>query len=80
MQPQSVLNLSIPEAAAYMESELGRIIEDHGLDLYRHDFQRARGEGSVTRRDGFLESDHWRHSRRATPILERTQHPANIRV
>ncbi|HWB97609.1 MAG TPA: alpha-galactosidase, partial [Bryobacteraceae bacterium] len=33
-----VLNLSNPQAAAYLESELYQIVEHYGLDLYRHDF------------------------------------------
>ncbi|MBN2292518.1 MAG: ThuA domain-containing protein [Pirellulales bacterium] len=57
-----VLNLSIPGAAAYFETNLGQIIERHQLDLYRHDFCAVkRGQGSETRRDGFMECDYWRH-------------------
>lgn len=62
VQPRSVLNLSIPDTAAYMESTLDQIIDHYKLDLYRHDFNAPlRREGSETVRDGFIESDYWRH-------------------
>ena len=58
----NIVNLSIPEAAAYMESELAQIIEHYQLDLYMHDFNAPqRGQGSETLRDGFVESEYWRH-------------------
>jgi alpha-galactosidase len=61
-QPGSILNLSIPEAAAYMDSELGQIIDHFHLDLYRHDFNAPlRNQGPYTLRDGYLENDYWRH-------------------
>lgn len=56
-----VLNLALPQAAAYFTNELQQIVGHYGLDLYRHDFNTPLiGEGSVTMRDGFLESDYWR--------------------
>jgi hypothetical protein len=60
------LNLAIPKAAAYLESELGAIVEHYRLDLYRHDENSPvcdpPGPGSaVTARDGFAESNYWRH-------------------
>jgi len=59
---QVILNLAIPAAADYMEAEWKRIVADQRLDLYRHDQNRpGRGDGTVTVRDGFQESDHWRH-------------------
>jgi alpha-galactosidase len=61
-QPLSVLKLSKPEAAAYLDSEMNQIIDFYKPDLYRHDFNAPlRHEGSETVRDGFLESDYWRH-------------------
>jgi alpha-galactosidase len=62
VQPGTVLNLSIPEAAAYMDSELNQIVDHYKLDLYRHDFNGPEaGQSSETLRDGFMESDYWRH-------------------
>lgn len=72
VQPNSVLNLSIPEAAEYMESELEQMIEHYKLDLYRHDFNSPlRGQGSETLRDGFVENDYWRHYSAFYGIFER---------
>jgi alpha-galactosidase len=62
VQPQSVLNLSIPEAAQYMDAVVKQVIDHYKLDLYRHDFNAPlRGQGSETLRDGFVECDYWRH-------------------
>jgi alpha-galactosidase len=58
----TVLNLSIPAAAEYLESTVNQIIDHYKLDMYRHDFCAAlRGQGSETVRNGFIESDYWRH-------------------
>jgi alpha-galactosidase len=66
------LNLSIPEAAGYMESELTRLIEGLKLDLYRHDQNVGGGrDGSATLRGGFLESDWWRHHEAFYAICDR---------
>jgi alpha-galactosidase len=75
VQPSSILNLSIPEAAAYMDSELDQIIQHYKLDLYRHDFNAPlRREGSETVRDGFVESDYWRHYDAFYAAFERMHH------
>ncbi len=66
------LNMAIPEAAAYMESELAQIIDRHDLDMYRHDMNGCEGgEGSETLRDGFVENDCWRHYDALHAIFER---------
>jgi hypothetical protein len=60
--PAPVLNLASAGAATYFAGELESIVSHYGLDLYRHDFcMPEQGEGSATMRDGFLESDYWRH-------------------
>jgi alpha-galactosidase len=57
-----ILNLAIPAAAEYMESEWRKIIDNHQLDLYRHDINVVgQGENTVNERDGFQECDYWRH-------------------
>ena len=62
VQPRSVLNLSIPAAAEYMDGVVKEVIDHYQLDLYRHDFNApVRGQGSETLRDGFVECDYWRH-------------------
>lgn len=70
------LNLAIPEAAQYLESELGRIIEHYQLDLYRHDENSIvfcpPGVGGVPSRRGWLhESNHWRHYEALYEIFRR---------
>jgi alpha-galactosidase len=72
------LNLSIPEAAGYMESELTRLIEGLKLDLYRHDQNLGGGrDGTATLRGGFIESDWWRHHEAFYAICDRirAEHP-----
>ncbi len=60
--PAPVINLANAQAAAYFAGELEKIVTHYQLDLYRHDFcMPEQGEGSATPRDGFLESDYWRH-------------------
>lgn len=62
VEPSSILNLSIPAAGAYFRNILVQMGDHYHLDLYRHDFNSPlRGRGSETLRDGFLESDYWRH-------------------
>jgi alpha-galactosidase len=69
-----ILNLSIPEAAEYLEAELRRIIEFYGLDLYRHDFNaETYGQSCETLRDGFVECDYWRHYEALYGILTRVR-------
>ena len=58
----NIVNLSIPAAAAYMESALEQLIEYYKIDLYMHDFNAPqRGQGATMLRDGFVESEYWRH-------------------
>jgi alpha-galactosidase len=62
VQPNYQLNLAIPEAAAYFKGLLRQVVEHYKLDLYRHDFNTPlQGDGLNTVRDGFTESNYWRH-------------------
>jgi hypothetical protein len=62
VKPGDVLNLSLPAAAADFQSLLDNMIHRYRLDMYRHDFNGPfRGQGTETMRDGFVESDYWRH-------------------
>ena len=59
-----VLNLSIPQAAEWMESEICRLVETYDLDLYRLDYNPGlQGDYyfQTTERSGFLENDGWRY-------------------
>jgi alpha-galactosidase len=58
----AVLDLANPAAAEYMESVVKEMVRYYGFDLYRHDINTfLQGEGPVTERDGFIESNYWRH-------------------
>jgi len=60
--PKNVLNLTIPEAAAWMESEIRRLIEQYNLDLLRIDYNPGfTYDGPVTIRDGITENNYWRY-------------------
>jgi alpha-galactosidase len=64
--------MSIPGAAAYVESEINEIIDLHHIDLYRHDQNGIDGgEDSSTLRDGFMENDYWRHYEAFYSMMER---------
>ena len=74
------LDLTFPEAAAYLENELIRIIEHYKLDLYRHDsngivfYPPGPGGGQTLRsRSRFVESDSWRYYEAFNGILSRLQ-------
>jgi alpha-galactosidase len=55
------LDLTNPEAAAWVESEIIRIIETYDLDLFRLDYNINIWEGGQNERHGFLENTQWRH-------------------
>jgi alpha-galactosidase len=60
--PRDIIKLSIPEAAAWMESEVRRIIDTYQLDLYRLDYNPGfTFEGPDTLRDGIVENNYWRY-------------------
>jgi alpha-galactosidase len=69
-----ILNLSIPAAAAYMEHEWRSILNRYELDLYRHDINVVgQGENTVTVRNGFQESDYFRHYKVLDDMVRRMQ-------
>ncbi len=55
------LDLSNPEAAAFFEANVLRIIGDYQLDFYKLDYNVSIGEGGQSLRDGYVESEFWRH-------------------
>ena len=60
--PHGIINLSIPDAADWMESEICRVIDEYGPDLYRLDYNpQDTYEGHHTQRDGVVENDYWRY-------------------
>jgi len=69
---KDVLKLSIPEAAAWMESEVCRLIEEYELDLFRLDYNPIfTYEGPSTERYGITENNWWRYYEVFDEIYER---------
>lgn len=70
--PHDVLKLSIAAAADWMESEIVRLVDKYGLDLWRLDFNPAfTFEGPSSVRDGQVENDWWRYYEAFYAIYER---------
>ena len=70
--PRAILDLTRPEVAAYVESELTRLIEQYKLDLYRLDYNPfATNEGPSSERHGFIENNYWRYYEAFYSIFER---------
>ncbi|MHB1296792.1 MAG: alpha-galactosidase, partial [Anaerolineae bacterium] len=55
------LDLANPEAAAYLTSEILRVVREHKLDFFKLDYNVDVEEGGQRQRDGFAESEAWRH-------------------
>jgi alpha-galactosidase len=55
------LDVSNPAVAAWMESEIIRIIKKYDLDLFRIDYNTTVEEGGNHVRDGFVENSEWHH-------------------
>ena len=55
------LDLANPEAAAFFRKEVVRVIREHKLDFFKIDYNTRIHEGGQRRRDGFVESEGWRH-------------------
>ena len=60
-QCAEMLNLANPEAAKFFEETVIRLIRDHKLDFYKIDYNINPFEGGQNLRDGFTESEFWRH-------------------
>lgn len=69
--PKKVLNLTIPAAAEWMESEICRLIEENNLDLYRLDFNPCQFDPLITDVSGFRETWNWRYYNTLYSIYER---------
>jgi alpha-galactosidase len=55
------LDLANPEAAAFFEDSVLRLIGDYQLDFYKLDYNVSTGEGGQTLRDLYTENEAWRH-------------------
>ena len=56
-----LLDLTKPEVAQWMESQIARVIEDNGLEFFRLDYNTHPGRGIKVVRDGFVENGYWRY-------------------
>lgn len=56
------LDLTKPEVAAWVESEIARLIEKYDLDMFRLDYNHSVEEGGNRVKDGFTENLLWRYS------------------
>ena len=56
------LDLTKPEVARWLESEIARAINDYGVDLFRLDYNVSDSHGGGNHlRDGYTENGLWRH-------------------
>ena len=56
-----VLDLANPEAAAFFQKEVVRVIREHKLDFFKIDYNVIVSEGGQHNKNGFSESENWRH-------------------
>ena len=70
--PNYILRLDRPEVAAYMETELRRIIDKYDLDLYRHDFIPGYTYEWLSSVQGsFTENNYWRYYKNYYGVWDR---------
>ena len=55
------LDLTNPDAARWMESQIVKVIEENELDFFRLDYNTNPGRGISTIRDGYIENGYWRY-------------------
>lgn len=60
-QISDVLDLAHPEAAAFLQREVVRVIREHRLDFFKIDYNMRIQEGGQRERGGFAEHEGWRH-------------------
>jgi alpha-galactosidase len=58
---EKTLDLANPEAAAFLQTEVVRVIREHQLDFFKIDYNIRVLEGGQHARHGFSESEFWRH-------------------
>ena len=62
LEGRNLINLTNPEAAEWVKSEICRVVEDYQVDIYRHDMNTHIDMSSPpTKRDGFIEGNQWRY-------------------
>jgi alpha-galactosidase len=79
--PYALIDLTKPDAAAYVEAESERQIDKYKLDLFRLDYNPGFDyEMAQTDRDGIPENDYWRYYQVFYKMFERirSRHPEVI--
>jgi alpha-galactosidase len=67
-----IVEMTNPQAAAWVESESRRVITDYKLDIFRMDYNPIwTNEGPSTLRSGFMENNHWRQYEAEYAMFER---------
>ena len=66
-----LLDLTRPEAAAWVEAQIAQVIEENGLDFFRLDYNTHPGPGIRVDRDGFVENGYWRYYDAVYGLYER---------
>lgn len=66
-----ILDLSKPQVAEFVESEIVRIVERYGLDMFRLDYNSCTFEGGFNEKDGRMENTLWRHVETIYGIFDR---------
>lgn len=67
-----MLDLTNPEVAAWMESQIERVISEHQLDMFRLDMNAGTiGSAAAVIRDGYLENSYWRYYEALYAIYDR---------
>jgi alpha-galactosidase len=55
------MDLTNPDAVAYLEEALSRVVERYDLGMFRMDYNTSPWEGGQTERDGYMENSLWRY-------------------
>ncbi|WP_158748804.1 alpha-galactosidase [Acidobacterium sp. S8] len=66
-----LLDLTNPEAAKWMESQIVRVIEENELDFFRLDYNTDPGRGIRRVNDGFVENGYWRYYETVYGVYDR---------
>ena len=70
-----MIDLTRPEVAEWMESEIDRLIVEHELDLFRLDYNVGNiGAGGYSEQSGFVENAYWRYYEAVYGIYDRLFH------
>jgi len=70
---KNTLDLSKPEVAEWVEGEIVRLVQEHGLDLFRLDYGDQPGEGGYNARHGHAENTLWRYYEAVYGIWDRVR-------